>query len=74
MKTSETKKQPPKPKQQEGEISYDKLVEAETAVLEVIKNIDIMMVTSKKWRDLGVDSVQTGFMQLRRSVMRPEEK
>ena len=74
MKTSETKKQPPKPKQEEGEISYDKLVEVENQVLEVIKGIDIMMITSKRWRDLGVDSIQTGFMQLRRSVMRPEEK
>lgn len=74
MKSSEVKKKPVVRKQEEGELSYDKLVEIENAVLEVIKGIDIQMVTSKRWRDLGVDTVQTGFMQLRRSVMRVEEK
>ncbi len=74
MKSSETKKKPVVRTQEEGELSYDKLVEVENAVLEVIKSIDIQMVTSKRWRDVGVDTIQTGFMQLRRSVMRPEEK
>jgi len=74
MKSATTKRAPIVRTQEESELSYDKLVEVENTVLEVIKSIDIQMITSKRWRDVGMDTLQTGFMQLRRSVMRPEEK
>lgn len=50
---------------------FDKL---EEEAMEKIKALALNNMMSQRWLNLGKDSLQNAFMQLRRAVARPKDK
>lgn len=74
VKRSEYKQEPVRQIQGQDEAVFDALVEAEKELLQKVKDLTLNVVTSPRWLEMGKDSIANGFMQMRRAVMRPEEK